>query len=211
MYRTGDRARFHGDGNLQFLGRADHQVKLRGFRIELGEIESVLRRHAGVGEAIAVLREDQPGDRRLVAYLLPDHGERAEPSALRGFVKDQLPEYMVPSGFVYLDVFPMTPNGKVDRRALPAPGRAETRDERFLLPRDTLELQLVQLWEEILNVRPVLIDDDFFELGGNSLIAVQLMARIRQVFQRDLPLATLFQSSTSLSRASWAVPLSATT
>jgi amino acid adenylation domain-containing protein len=198
MYRTGDRARFRGDGNLQFLGRADHQVKLRGFRIELGEIEATLRRHPGVGEAIALVREDQPGDRRLVAYLLPDHGERAEPAALRGFVKDQLPEYMVPTAFVYLEVFPMTPNGKVDRRALPAPGRAETRDERFLLPRDTVELQLVQLWEEILNVRPVLIDDDFFELGGNSLIAVQLMARIRQVFQRDLPLATLFQSSTIL-------------
>jgi thioesterase domain-containing protein/acyl carrier protein len=145
-----------------------------------------------------VVREDQPGDRRLVAYLLAERGERAELAALRGFVKDQLPEYMIPSAFVYLDAFPITPNGKVDRRALPAPGRAEIRDVRFLLPRDPVELQLVQLWEEVLNVRPVLIDDDFFELGGDSLIAVRLIARIRQIFQRDLPLATLFQSSTIL-------------
>ncbi|MEP7010534.1 MAG: amino acid adenylation domain-containing protein [Acidobacteriota bacterium] len=198
MYRTGDRARFRGDGNLQFLGRSDNQVKLRGFRIELGEIEATLRRHPGVGEALVVVREDSAGDRRLVAYLLPDPGQSADSSALRGFVKDQLPEYMVPSAFVHLAAFPMTPNGKVDRRALPAPGRIETRDERFLLPRDTVELKLVQLWEEILKVNPVHIDDDFFDLGGNSLVAVQLMARIRLDFQRDLPLATLFQSSTIL-------------
>jgi amino acid adenylation domain-containing protein len=198
MYRTGDRARFRPDGNLQFLGRADHQVKLRGFRIELGEIESTLRSHPGVGEAIVIVREDQPGDRRLVAYLLPDEGERAETEALRRFVKDRLPDYMVPSAFVHLEAFPMTPNGKVDRRAFPAPGRAVVRDDRSLLPRDTIELQLIQVWEELLNTQPVRIDDDFFELGGDSLIAVQLIARIRQLFHRDLPLATLFQSSTIL-------------
>ncbi len=198
MYRTGDRARYRIDGNLQFLGRADHQVKVRGFRIELGEIEATLRTHPGVGEAIVVVREDQPGDRRLVAYLLPADGEPVAAETLRRLVKEQLPEYMVPAAFVHLEELPLTANGKVDRQALPAPGRPAVRDERALLPRDTVELRLVQLWEELLDTRPVRIDEDFFDLGGNSLVAVQLVARIHQVFGRELPLATLFGASTIL-------------
>jgi amino acid adenylation domain-containing protein len=196
LYRTGDRARFLPDGNIEFLGRADRQVKLRGFRIELEEIETALNEHPGVREAVVVLREVLPGDKRLVAYLTAVDGE-ATAELLRADLRQRLPDYMIPATCVLMDALPLTPNGKVDRRALPAPDEfGTTSDANFLAPRNTTELQLAQIWEELLNVRPVGVTDNFFTLGGHSLLAVRLMAQVRKQFRRDLPLDTLFKGAT---------------
>ncbi|WP_164021762.1 non-ribosomal peptide synthetase, partial [Pyxidicoccus trucidator] len=195
MYRTGDKVRWLEDGTLEYLGRIDFQVKLRGFRIELGEIEATLARHPDVREAAVLVREDSPGDQRLVAYVTSS--APADASALRAFLKEHLPEYMVPGVLVPLDTLPLTSNGKVDRKALPAPeagGLAST--EGFVAPRDPLELELAGLWEELLRIRPIGVRSSFFELGGHSLLAVQLMARIRERTGRELPLAALFQAPT---------------
>ncbi len=190
MYRTGDLARRLADGNLEFLGRIDHQVKIRGLRIELGEIEAALASCPGVREAAVLVREDRPGDKRLVAYVVGD----VPPRELRAFLRSRLPEPMLPSAFVRLDALPLTPAGKVDRRALPAPER--TGDREALPPRDAVELELVHLWEDMLGVRPIGVRDSFFELGGHSLLAILLMARLRERFGRDLPVAVLFMSPT---------------
>ena len=196
LYKTGDLARYLPNGNIEYLGRIDHQVKIRGFRIELGEIEVALIQHPDVSETVVVVREDSPGDCRLVAYVVPTQ-KQLSVSTLQHFLKDKLPDYMVPSALVMLDFLPLTPNGKVDRRALPAPDSSHNvLDLDFVSPRDTLELQLAQIWENVLNVRPIGIRDNFFDLGGHSLLAVRLMAQIQQQFQKHLPLATLFQSPT---------------
>jgi amino acid adenylation domain-containing protein/non-ribosomal peptide synthase protein (TIGR01720 family) len=196
MYRTGDRVRWRADGTLDFLGRIDFQVKVRGFRIELGEVESALRACPGVADTVVVVREDVPGDKRLVAYLVAT-APRSEPdmAALRAFLKDRLPEYMVPSVFVVLDALPLTPNGKVNRRALPVPTQSGS-GVAHVAPRDSLELALARLFEEVLGVGTVGIHDDFFTLGGHSLLAVRLMGLIRERTGRTLPLAALFQAST---------------
>ncbi len=197
LYKTGDRARYRADGSIEFLGRADHQVKLRGFRIELGEIEAVLTQHPDIAEAVVTLREDTPGDRRLVAYLVAREGTAPEATELRGHLQSKLPDYMVPPAFVWLSAMPLSPNGKVDRKALPAP--ESTRSEQgttLLAPRDTVELALVRIWEDTLAIRPVGVRDDFFALGGHSLLAVRLMTRIKEHFGRALPLATLLQAAT---------------
>jgi amino acid adenylation domain-containing protein len=190
MYRTGDLVRRLSEGDLEFLGRTDHQVKIRGFRIELGEVEAALRACPGVQDAAAVVREDRPGDRRLVAYVVGG----GPASLLRAALRERLPGPMVPSIFVPLDTLPLTPSGKADRRALPAPGQAERAE--LLAPRDLLELELVHLWEEILYVRPLGVRDSFFDLGGHSLLGAALMARVRERFGRDLPVATLFRHAT---------------
>lgn len=198
LYKTGDRARFLPDGNIEFLGRVDHQVKLRGFRVELEEIEAVLVDHPSVGEAVVVMRTDLPDDKRLVAYLAAD-GEATIPTTdvFREYLRHKLPEYMVPATFVMLDALPLTPNGKIDRRALPSPdGIGTILNASFLAPRNTIELQLAQIWEEVLNVRPISVTDNFFDLGGHSLLAVRLMAQVRKRFGRDLPLDTLFRAVT---------------
>jgi amino acid adenylation domain-containing protein len=193
MYKTGDLARYRPDGNIEFLGRADHQVKIRGYRIELGEIEVVLGQHPAVREAVVMVREDAPGEKRLVAYVVAD----STADELRRFLKDKLPEYMVPAVVVLLEALPMTPNGKVDRRALPAPDRSRPELERnFVAPRDDLELQLVRIWEEVLGVRPVGVRDNFFELGGHSLLAVRLFSLIEKRLGKKLPLTTVFQGAT---------------
>jgi len=196
LYKTGDLARYLPDGNIEFLGRIDHQVKIRGFRIELGEIEAALRQHPVVRETVVIVREDQPGDKRLVAYVVP---QAAAPDAgeLRRLLQDKLPEYMLPSAFVALEALPLTPNGKVDRRALPAPEqtRSELADS-FAAPRDVLELHLVHLWEELLGVQPIGIRHNFFELGGHSLLAIQLLARVQQEWGYQIPVAALFQAAT---------------
>ena len=159
MYKTGDLARYRPDGNIEFLGRADHQVKIRGFRIELGEIEAALGQHPAVREAVVLAREDAPGEKRLVAYVVAD----STADELRRFLKDKLPEPMVPAVIVLLDALPLTPNGKVDRRALPAPDRSRPELEKaFVAPRDDLELQLAHIWEEVLGVRPVGVTRQFF-------------------------------------------------
>ena len=175
LYRTGDLARYLPDGNLEFVGRADYQVKVRGYRIELGEIEAVLGQHPLVRETVVVAREEIPGDKQLVAYLVWKEGLSPTTSELRSYLKERLPEYMVPSAFVLLDELPWTPNGKVDRRALPAPEQSRPEQEKvYVSPRTKLESILTGLWQKMLNIDEIGIYDDFFELGGNSLKAAIL-------------------------------------
>jgi len=197
LYKTGDLCRYLADGNIEFLGRLDNQVKIRGFRIELGEIESALAEHPEVSGAAVVVREEIPGEKRLVAYIVPRR-PTSPPTlkALRDFLREKLPDYMVPSDFVTLEVLPLTPNGKVDRRALPVGSRPREPENRYVSPRDLLEWQLARIWEEILNVRPVGIEHDFFDLGGHSLLAVRMMDRIEQALCQRLPLSILFQEAT---------------
>ncbi len=195
LYRTGDRVRLLPDGAVEFLGRIDGQVKLRGFRIEPGEIEALLARHPAVAEAVVLVREDAPGDRRLVAYVVP-RGERPAAGELRQFLKQSLPDYMVPSAFVPMAALPLTPNGKVDRRALPAPDADRAPEEGFVAPRTPVEEVLAGLWAEVLGVERIGVHDSFFELGGHSLLATRLASRLRGVFGVELPLRTLFDRPT---------------
>ncbi len=198
LYRTGDLVRWRADGNLEFLGRLDHQIKLRGFRIECGEIEAALNRHPHVAQSVALLREDRPGDERLVAYIIArPSGPSPAPLDLRDFLHGTLPDYMVPSTFMALDAFPLTPNGKVDRQALPVPewNRLELR-EAYAAPRTSVEEQLTKIWCDVLGVERVGLNDNFFDLGGHSLLAVPLFARIERQFHVRIPLARLFQQGT---------------
>ncbi|WP_375511203.1 amino acid adenylation domain-containing protein [uncultured Nostoc sp.] len=196
LYRTGDLARYLPDGNIEYLGRIDNQIKLRGFRIELGEIEAALSQHPEVRETIVIAREDQPGNKHLVAYIVPN-SENLAVSVLRDFLQKKLPNYMIPAAFVLLNALPLTPNGKVNRKALPpANTSSSSLESSFVPPRNTLELQLAQIWSEVLDVHPAGVRDNFFDLGGHSLLAVRVMAKIQQQFGRNLPLATLFQSCT---------------
>jgi thioesterase domain-containing protein len=197
FYKTGDTARYLPDGNLEFLGRRDHQVKIRGFRIELEEIEAVLGQYPAVQETVVLAREDVPGAKRLVAYVVPRQEQSPTDSALRRFLQDKLPDYMVPASCVFLEKFPLTPNGKIDRQALPAPEptRRPSQDT-VVAPRDHLELQLVHIWESILEIRPIGVTENFFDLGGHSLLAIRLMAQMQQQFGQKLPLAVLFQGAT---------------
>lgn len=196
LYKTGDLVRYLPDGTIEYFGRLDHQVKIRGFRIELGEIETALTQHPAVREALVLARDDAGGDTRLIAYVVP---APAPPSTreLRGLLQTRLPEYMVPSAFVFLKALPLTPNGKVDRDALPAPDahRADA-DTEFIPPRSTLERELVAVWEEVMDVRPIGVEDNFFDLGGHSLLAVRLFARLEERFGKRLPVATLLHAPT---------------
>ena len=197
LYKTGDLARFLPDGNIEYLGRIDHQVKVRGYRIELGEIEAALEAYPGIEKSVLMAREDQPGSKRLVAYIVPRPEATLSVSVLRSYLKEKLPEYMVPAIFLLLEAFPLTPNGKIDRRALPSPD--ETRpllDGRSVAPRDPTEFQLVSIWENLLGIQPVGVLDNFFEIGGDSLLAVRLFAQIKEAFGESLHLATLFQAPT---------------
>jgi surfactin family lipopeptide synthetase A len=197
LYKTGDLVRYLTNGNLEFLGRIDHQVKIRGFRVELGEIETVLRQHTAVSDVVVVAREDGAGEERVVAYLVPIHDAAPTTSELRAFLRQSLPEYMLPSIFVTLKSMPLTPNGKVDRHALPAPEQAELAPKAtFVAPNDLIESRLVQIWKSVLGVRSIGIRDNYFDLGGHSLTAVKLMNRIAEVFGKTLPLATLLQAPT---------------
>jgi amino acid adenylation domain-containing protein len=191
LYRTGDRVRWMADGTLEYLGRLDEQVKIRGFRIELGEIEVRLAEHPEVREAVVLAREDVPGDRRLVAYVV---GE-VEADALRAHVRQGLPEYMVPSAFVVLDRLPLTANGKVDRKALPAPDLA-TAEDRYVAPRTPAEEVLAGIWAEVLRLERVGVEESFFDLGGHSLLATRVLSRVRELFGVDLPLRALFEGPT---------------
>lgn len=197
LYKTGDLARYLPDGTIEFLRRIDHQVKIRGYRIELGEIEAILRQHAKVEECIIDVWEDNPDDKRLVSYVVPNEGQSLAVTELNSFLKERLPDYMLPSTFILLDNLPLTPNGKVNRRLLPEPDNFRPRlEETTGVPSDQLELQLAKIWENVLNVRPISLRDDFFELGGHSLLAVRLFAQLEKVFGKNLPLATLFQAPT---------------
>ncbi|HEU4754210.1 MAG TPA: condensation domain-containing protein, partial [Armatimonadota bacterium] len=191
MYRTGDRLRWKADGRLEFIGRVDEQVKIRGFRIEPGEIEAVLSAQAGVKEARVIVREDQPGEKRLVAYVVG--GVKAE--ALRGHLRESLPEYMVPAAFVVLEQLPLTPAGKLDVRALPAPELVSV-EEQSAAPRTPVEEVLAGIWAEVLGLERVGVRDSFFQLGGHSLLAIRVVSRIREVFGVELPLRALFEGPT---------------
>ncbi len=188
LYCTGDRVRFLADGSLEYLGRTDDQVKWRGFRIEPGEIETTLSLHASVKQAAVLLREDAPGDKRLVAYVV---GDEPDPEALRLHIKERLPDYMVPSVIVVLDALPLTPSGKVARRSLPVPDYADAA-HAYIAPRTPIEDALVQIWAEVLGVQQVGVYDDFFALGGHSLLATQLISRVRDTLNTEVPLITLF-------------------
>ncbi|MFT3764371.1 MAG: amino acid adenylation domain-containing protein [Minicystis sp.] len=198
LYKTGDLVRWLPDGTIAFLGRLDFQVKLRGFRIELGEIEAVLGQHPGVAECAVIVREDAPGDRRLVAYVVPG-AERPSAAELRAALKDRLPEYMVPSAVVQLDAMPLNANGKLDRRALPAPDAAAMRARDYVAPRSPVEQALVGILADVLRLPAdqVGVTDSFFELGGHSLLATQAATRIRAVFGVELPLRALFEAPTA--------------
>ena len=198
LYKTGDLARYLPDGNIEFLGRRDNQVKIRGFRIEPGEIEATLAQHPAVRQVVVLAREDVPGNKRLVAYLVTvDPQVPPAIEELRAFLKAKLPEYMVPSAFVMLPVMPLTPNGKVDRQALPAPDASRPRTQQaYVAPRSVLEEQLAGIWQRVLGLERVGIHDNFFVLGGHSLLATQVISRIRTALRAELPLRSLFESPT---------------
>jgi amino acid adenylation domain-containing protein len=194
MYRTGDLARYLPDGNVEFLGRADDQIKIRGFRIELGEIESVLAREPGVKQAVVMTRDDARGEKRLVAYVVAHQNLIGNVDQMRARLKEQLPEYMVPSAIVYLAKLPLTTNGKVDRQALPEPEAVETKS--YVAPKTATEVALAKIWSEVLRRDHISTDDNFFDLGGHSLLATQVVSRIREQFRVDLPIRALFDRPT---------------
>lgn len=200
LYRTGDLARWRRDGRLEVIGRIDHQIKLRGFRIELGEIESVLGLSDEVAQAVVICREDRPGDKRLVAYLVSKPGVSAQSgidtAALRALARERLPEYMMPSAFVCLERLPLTPNGKVDRRALPAPDAEAFAVSEYAAPRNTEEETLAALWAEVLGQPRIGIHDNFFDLGGHSLLATQLVTRMQNALGADITLRMMFEAPT---------------
>jgi amino acid adenylation domain-containing protein len=197
LYRTGDLARYWPNGDLEFLGRKDHQVKLHGVRIELGEIESILRKHPAVREAATLLREDVPGSQRLVGYVLPKEGDKPAPQDLRTFLAERLPGTMVPTAFVILDRLPLTPNGKLDVRALPPPPSQSFDNEAgYVAPRNEIEEKLARIWAEVLGKDLIGVHDNFFDLGGHSLLATQVASRIRSAFNVELSLPRLFEATT---------------
>jgi acyl carrier protein len=221
VYRTGDMGRLLSDGSIVFIGRKDFQVKIRGMRIELGEIESVLGQHAGVWEAVVIAREEvdsegglriadsedanpkskieslESAEKRLVAYVVCNDGQALTVDELRGFLKQKLPDYMVPSAFVFLDSLPLTLNGKVNRKALPAPDATRPELGRELVaPRTPVEEALAGIWAKVLKLERVGVRDNFFDLGGHSLLATQVMSRVRSVLKIELPLRDLFEFPT---------------
>jgi acyl-coenzyme A synthetase/AMP-(fatty) acid ligase/acyl carrier protein len=195
LYRTGDVVRWRADGQLEYLGRQDEQVKIRGYRVELGEIEGALRQQPGVKEAAVLAVESGVWQKRLVAYVVSQPGVRVESDELRSRLRHQLPEYMVPAAFVELDALPLSSSGKVDQRALPTP---EWQEERvaYEAPRDETELALAEIWAEVLGLDQVGVHDNFFELGGDSVSSIRVVSRIRQAFEAEIPVRTLFLAPT---------------
>ena len=197
LYRTGDLARYGADGNVEFLGRTDQQVKVRGFRIELGEIENVLEQHPGVKQAIVTAQSAALDEKILVAYVVPEPAITVTTGELRRHVQKQLPDYMTPAAYVQLGSLPLTPNGKVDRGALPSPRpEAFEANENYVAPRNAVERKLVTLWEQVLDIHPIGVQTSFFDLGGQSLLAARLFMKISRAFGKDLPLAALFAAPT---------------
>jgi acyl carrier protein len=198
LYKTGDLARFLPDGNIEYLGRVDHQVKIRGFRIELGEIEAALASHPAVEEAVVVAREDEPGEKRLVAYYTGSNanGNATSVAELRAHLSSKLPEYMVPAAYVRIERMPLTANGKLDRKALPMPEGDAYAVRRYEAPLGETETRLAEIWADVLKIDRVGRNDNFFELGGHSLLAMQVMARIRHIFNLELPVRSIFDEPT---------------
>ena len=202
LYKTGDLVRYLPDGNIEFLGRIDQQVKIRGYRIEVGEIEKILDQHPAVKETVLLAREDASGDKRLVAYTVLRSAQTLEVTEARSFLKEKLPAYMVPSEFVFLDRLPLTSNGKIDRKALPAPDQRRPELEKaYVAPRTPVEEMIAEIWAEVLKVHTVGVHDNFFDLGGHSLLATQIISRLREAFRVDLPLRALFEDPTVVSLA----------
>ena len=197
LYRTGDLARYLPDGNIEFIGRADNQVKIRGFRIELGEIEAVIKQHEAVRDAVVVVRQDDEGEKRLVAYVVLRSPSAASSETIREFLRVKLPDYMIPGSFVMLENLPLTANGKINYQALPTASESNKRDEAgYVGGRDEVERKLIKIWEELLGVRPIGVKDNFFDLGGHSLLATRLIARIEKTLGGRVSLSSLFQSPT---------------
>jgi len=202
LYKTGDLARYLSNGKIEFLGRIDHQVKIRGFRIELGEIEALLKQHPQIRETVVIAREDIPNDCRLVAYIVTHENVTLSVNELRGFLKEKLPDYMLPSAFVVLEALPLTPNGKVDRRALPVPDSLRpTLTTTYQVPQSQMEQQIAKLWQEVLHIDRVGIHDNFFDLGGHSLLMLKVNHKLRAILQRDISVVTMFQNPTIYSLA----------
>ncbi len=197
LYKTGDLARYLDNGNIEFLGRLDNQVKVRGFRIELAEVEAILAQHPGIQQTVVIAREDNPGDQRLIAYIVPKKEQTPTFTELREFLKQKLPYYMLPNSLVVLDALPLTPNGKVDSRALRVSNQnIQPSNKIFVPPRNELELRLTKIWEKVLGIQPMSIKNNFFDMGGHSLLAVRLFAEIEKTFGKNLPLVTLLQAPT---------------
>jgi acyl-coenzyme A synthetase/AMP-(fatty) acid ligase len=196
LYKTGDLVRYLADGNIEFMGRTDDQVKIRGFRIELGEIEATLRQHPQVQDCLVMVRDEGAAGKRLVAYVVNAQAPEDFAATLRGHLKETLPEYMLPSAFLTLDAFPLTPNGKVDRKALSAMTLAASAETAYVAPRTPIEEELARIWCELLQLERVGVHDNFFELGGHSLLGTQMMSRIHSALQARLPLRTLFEHPT---------------
>ncbi|MEG4123762.1 thioesterase domain-containing protein, partial [Microcoleus sp. Pol14D5] len=200
LYKTGDLARYLSDGNIEYLGRTDNQVKIRGFRIEIGEIEAVLAGHPDVTQAAIAVQLDASGNKCLAAYAVSRPGQILAAGTLRSFLQERLPDYMIPAGFVFLDALPLNPNGKVDRRALATQkwqsSGAAPNEIIAVAPRDKLEFQVTKIWEKVLGINSIGIRDNFFEVGGHSLLGARLLAEIEKVFDKKLPLSAIFQSPT---------------
>lgn len=196
LYKTGDLVRRLYDGNLEFIGRIDTQVKIRGFRIELAEIEAILIQHSDINQVVVIVREDEPGNKYLVAYLVTNDNQPT-PSTLRNFLKKKLPDYMIPAAFVFIEALPLMPNGKINRRALPTADNSQRNLEvDFIPPHTPTEQELARIWVEVLKVKQAGIHDNFFELGGHSLLATQVISRLREAFSLDFPLRYLFENPT---------------
>jgi acyl-coenzyme A synthetase/AMP-(fatty) acid ligase/acyl carrier protein len=196
-YRTGDEVRYRADGQLEWLTRLDQQIKLRGYRVELGEIETALLRHPSVNQVVCLCREDVPNEKQVVAYIVPTTGHAPNVSLLRAHLSKVLPEYMVPSRFVILDSLPLTSNGKIARKALPASEMDDRmQGQTYVAPRTPIEETLVTIWQEVLKIERIGIHDNFFELGGHSLLATRVIARLRNVLNLDIPLRSIFEQPT---------------
>src|SRR5262249_50562778 len=197
LYRTGDLGRYRPDGNVEFAGRQDHQVKIRGYRIEPAEIEAAVARHPGVRAALVRPYESESIEKCLVAYIVPEQGRQPGASELRNHVSRLLPDYMVPASYVFVDAFPLTPNGKLDLKMLPAPqGTRPEINQEYVAPQAPVEEALAQIWLDLLRIDRVGIHDNFFEIGGHSLMATRLLSQIRLNFNIELPLRGIFEKTT---------------
>ncbi|NJK49493.1 AMP-binding protein, partial [Candidatus Gracilibacteria bacterium] len=197
LYRTGDKARYLSDGNIEFLGRIDHQVKVRGFRIELGEIEAVLNQHPEVKECVVINREDVPGKNQLIAYIVYKQEKVVTVTELRHFLEEKLPLYLVPTNFVTIDAMPLSPNGKIDRRSLPVPNNLRPELEvNYVIPQTEVQQAIADVWQKVLALEKVGIHDNFFEIGGHSLLLIQVNSKLCQLFNIELSIVEMFRYPT---------------
>jgi acyl carrier protein len=197
LYKTGDLARFLPDGNIEYLGRIDFQVKVRGFRIELGEIESLIDQYPSIRHVVVIVREDEPGNKKIVAYVVPEPDQTIKNEELRRYLREKLPEYMIPSAFVVMDILPLNANGKVDRQALPSPSLDRIESEvAYVSPVTDIERTIANIWQEVLGVNRVGLNDNFFDLGGHSLLMAKAHSRLQEALDKEFSLIYLFRYPT---------------